>query len=122
MARNDVNDRLVIGRLSARARDHLFCQSMETALPRARRRKDFAVVVWVKKTDAFEELKSELASIAGSGPEESTEYEGMIDFHWRFDSHGEAKRLANSLREIARKPETSSCGCRATTTPRRPLL
>jgi hypothetical protein len=46
-----------------------------------------------------------LVSVAGSGPEESTEYEGMIDFHWRFDSHGEAKRLANSLREIARKPE-----------------
>jgi hypothetical protein len=78
---------------------------METALPRTRNKKDFAVVVWVKKTDAFEELKSELVSIAGSGPEESTEYEGMIDFHWRFDSHGEAKRLANSLREIARKPE-----------------
>jgi hypothetical protein len=78
---------------------------METALPRARHKKDFAVVVWVKKTDAFEELRSELVSIAGSGPEESAEYAGMIDFHWRFESHAEALRLGSSLREIARKPE-----------------
>jgi hypothetical protein len=78
---------------------------MGTALPRERHKKDFAVVVWVKKTDAFEELKSNLVLIAGSGPEESTEYEGMIDFHWRFESHAKALRLASSLGEIARRPE-----------------
>ena len=29
----------------------------------------------------------------------------MVDFHWRFDSFAEAKRLANALREISHKPE-----------------
>jgi hypothetical protein len=29
----------------------------------------------------------------------------MVDFHWWFDSHVEAERLANSLREISDKPE-----------------
>jgi len=38
-------------------------------------------------------------------PDESTEFEGMVDFHWGFDSHAEAERLANSLREISHKPE-----------------
>ena len=64
-----------------------------------------AVVVWVKKTDSFKALKEQLASIAKSDPDESTEFEGMVDFHWRFDSFTEAKRLANALREISHKPE-----------------
>jgi hypothetical protein len=78
---------------------------MEAALLSAHHDKGFAVVVWVKKTDAFKALRAELVAIADDEPEESTEYEGMVDFHWRFDSHAEAKRLANSLREIARVPE-----------------
>ncbi len=64
-----------------------------------------AVVVWIKKTDSFKALKEQLASIAKSEPNESTEFEGMVDFHWRFDSFAEAKRLANALREISHKPE-----------------
>jgi hypothetical protein len=83
----------------------LLSHAMEAALLSARRDKNFAVVVWVKKTEAFNALRAELVAIADNEPEESTEYEGMVDFHWRFDSHAEAKRLANSLREIARAPE-----------------
>jgi hypothetical protein len=70
-----------------------------------RREMNFAVVVWMKKTVAFNALRAELVTTADAEPEESTEYEGMVDFHWRFDSHAKAKRLANSLREIARAPE-----------------
>jgi hypothetical protein len=29
----------------------------------------------------------------------------MVDFHWWFDSHAEAERLVNTLREISDKPE-----------------
>ena len=64
-----------------------------------------AVVVWVKKTDSFKALKEQLASIAKSEPDELTEFEGMVDFHWRFDLFAEAKRLANALREISHKPD-----------------
>jgi hypothetical protein len=65
----------------------------------------FAVVVWVRKTDAFKAIQEQLVAIAGDEPAESTEYEGMIDFHWGFDVRAEAERLANSLRDISGKPE-----------------
>ena len=64
-----------------------------------------AVVVWVKKTDSFKAVKEQMASIAKDEPDESTEFDGMVDFHWRFNSFAEAKRLANALREISHKPE-----------------
>jgi hypothetical protein len=65
-----------------------------------------AVVVWVRKTDTFKAVKEQMASIAKDEPDESTEFEGMVDFHWRFDSYAEAKRLAHSLRErVSQLPE-----------------
>ena len=64
-----------------------------------------AVVVWVRKTATFKAVREQLVAIAEDEPDESTEYEGMVDFHWWFDSHVEAERLANSLREISDKPE-----------------
>jgi hypothetical protein len=67
--------------------------------------KKFAVVVWVRKMDTFKSVREQLVSIAKDEPDESTELEGIVDFHWRFDSHPEAERLANSLREISHKPE-----------------
>ena len=67
--------------------------------------KKFAVVVWVRKTTAFKVVREQLVAIAEDEPDESTEYEGMVDFHWWFDSHAEAERLANALREISDKPE-----------------
>jgi hypothetical protein len=36
-----------------------------------------AVVVWVKKTDSFKALKEQLASIAKSEPDESTEFDRL---------------------------------------------
>ena len=70
-----------------------------------RQLKKFAVVVWVRKTDAFKAVREQLVSIAEDEPDKSTEFEGMVDFHWGLDSHAEAERLANSLREISHKPE-----------------
>jgi hypothetical protein len=64
--------------------------------------KKFAVVVWVRKMDTFKSVREQLVSIAKDEPDESTELEGIVDFHWRFDSHPEAERLANSLRDLLR--------------------
>jgi hypothetical protein len=50
----------------------------------------FDVVVWIMKTDAFPALRDELIGLAADEPDESTEYEGMVDFHWGFDSVAEA--------------------------------
>jgi hypothetical protein len=67
--------------------------------------KKSAVVVWVRKTDTFKVVKEQMASIAEDEPDESTEFDGMVDLHWRFDSYSEAERLANSLQKLSHKPE-----------------
>ena len=67
--------------------------------------KKSAVVVWVRKTDTFNAVKEQMASIAKDEPDESTEFDGMVDFHWRFDSFAKAERLAHSLRTVSHKPE-----------------
>jgi hypothetical protein len=66
---------------------------------------DFSVVVWLRKTDEFAALKAELLGAAVTGPYESTEYQGMVDFHWSAANLPEAKRLADALKGAARHPE-----------------
>ena len=80
-------------------------QELEVSVAGMGHLKKFAVVVWVRKTDTFKAVREQMVSIAEDEPDKSTEFEGMVDFHWRFDSRAEAKRLANSLREISQKPE-----------------
>jgi hypothetical protein len=65
---------------------------------------DFSVVVWLRKTNNFTTLKAELLD-AVSEPYESTEYQGMVDFHWRAANFAEAKRLAEALKGVAQHPE-----------------
>ena len=67
--------------------------------------KKSAVVVWVRKTDTFNAVKEQMASIAEDEPDKSTEFDGMVDLHWRFNSYSEAERLANSLQKLSHKPE-----------------
>lgn len=65
----------------------------------------FSVIVWVRKTNEFEALRNDLISLAGDEPFETTEYEGMVDFHWGFKEHAKAKQIADSLREISKRTE-----------------
>jgi hypothetical protein len=65
----------------------------------------FSVVVWLRKTEKFEVLKSELLTAADLAPYESTEHQGMVDFHWSTASLTEAKRLAEALTGAAQHPE-----------------
>jgi hypothetical protein len=55
---------------------------------------DFSVVVLLRRTDEFAALKAELLGAAVTEPYESTEYQGMVDFHWSAANLPEAKRLA----------------------------
>jgi hypothetical protein len=70
-----------------------------------RQLKKSAVVVWVRKTDTFNAVKEQMVSMAKDEPDESTEFDGMVDLHWRFDSYVKAERLAYSLRKVSHKPE-----------------
>ena len=65
----------------------------------------FSVTVWVKKTDKFQAIRENLVTLAGVEPDESTQYEGMVDFHWGFEVHSGAKQLADCLKEVSSAPE-----------------
>ncbi len=65
----------------------------------------FDVIVWVKKTAAFSALRDELIGLAVDEPDESTEHEDMVDFHWGFDSFAEAEGVAAALTMLREKPE-----------------
>jgi hypothetical protein len=66
---------------------------------------DFSVVVWVQKTEKFPVVKSEVLAAAEIEPYESTEYQGMVDFHWSAISLTDAKRLAEGLKAAAQHKE-----------------
>jgi hypothetical protein len=75
-------------------------------MPHMRHLEKSAVVVWVKKTDTFEAVKAQMVSIAKAEPQQSTEFDGMVDFHWRFNSYAKAERLADTLqKKVSQKPE-----------------
>jgi hypothetical protein len=65
----------------------------------------FTVVVWVRKTDNYLAIRAELLGLVADDPYDSTEYEGIVDFHWGFEHASQAEELANSLREVAKRPE-----------------
>ena len=65
----------------------------------------FALVVWIRKTDAFVGLHDELVGLVGDEPQESTSYEGMVDFHWGFSARDAAQRVAERLKLFSQKPE-----------------
>jgi hypothetical protein len=50
------------------------------------RRPDFSVVVWIRKNERFAAVRSELLAAANAQPYETTEYQGMADFHFAMDS------------------------------------
>lgn len=66
---------------------------------------DFSVVVWLRKTDKFAALKSQVLAAAKIEPYESTEYQGMVDFHWSTINLTEAKKLAEALKVAAQHSE-----------------
>ena len=65
----------------------------------------FAVVVWIRKTDDYPAIRDELLGLAADDPYESTDYEGMVDFHWGFDRASQADELASAFSEIVKRPE-----------------
>jgi len=65
----------------------------------------FSVVVWVRKIDNYGTIRSKLLELAAAEPDEVTEYEGMMDFHWGFDRESGAHEVAIAFREIVERPE-----------------
>jgi len=74
------------------------------------------VIVWLRKTDSFPVLRTELLGLAGDEPDESTDYQGMVDFHWSFSHVADAERMASALTPLTSWPELVLLRSRITTT------
>ena len=66
---------------------------------------DFSVVVWIRKNERFAAVRSELLAAANAQPYETTEYQGMADFHFAMDSMADAQKFAEALKGVAKRPE-----------------
>jgi hypothetical protein len=56
------------------------------------------IIVWLRKTDSFPALRSD-------EPDESTDYQGIVDFHWSFAFLADAERMASALTPLTSRPE-----------------
>jgi hypothetical protein len=65
----------------------------------------FNSIVWVRETGSFPALRDELLRLAGSEPDESTSYEGMVDFHWGFSNLDDAEHVAAAFSQVASRPD-----------------
>ncbi len=65
----------------------------------------FNVIVWIRETGSFPALRDELLRLAGNQPDESTSYEGMVDFHWGFSNLEDAEHVAAAFSEVASRPD-----------------
>ena len=83
-----------------------------------RQLKKFAVVVWVRKTDAFKAVREQLVSIAEDEPDESTEFEGMVDFHWGSIRTRRPNGWRIRSERFRTNQKSSSCVCPVTMTSR----
>jgi hypothetical protein len=66
---------------------------------------DFSVIVWLKKNDNYTAVRSELLTAAKAKPYETTEYQGVVDFHWAMNTIVAARKLAEDLKVVAQRPE-----------------
>jgi len=66
---------------------------------------NFTVVVWTQKTDDYHSIRDRLFELAVDDPYESSEYEGVVDFHWGFDQEAQAYELVNAFKELVERPE-----------------
>jgi hypothetical protein len=66
---------------------------------------DFSVVVWIKRNEHFAAVRSELLAAAAAEPYETTEYQGMADFHFATTSMADARKLAEALKVVSQRHE-----------------
>jgi hypothetical protein len=66
---------------------------------------DFSVVVWIKQNENFGAVRSELLAAVEAEPYETTEYQGMADFHFATNSMADAHKLTEALKAVSERPE-----------------
>jgi hypothetical protein len=66
---------------------------------------NFVVLLWLKLNDRASDLMEKISSLEPFEPFESTEHEGMKDFHWSFAELREAENFVSSLKQLSEAPE-----------------
>ena len=66
---------------------------------------DFSVVIWIRKNERFAAVRSELLAAANAQPYETTEYQGMADFHFAMNSMIDAHQFVEALKAVTERPE-----------------
>jgi hypothetical protein len=67
--------------------------------------RDFIVVLWLRLNAKAPDLMKMIAELEPFEPFESTEYEGVRDFHWKFPEFREAENFVASLKKLSEAPE-----------------
>lgn len=67
--------------------------------------REFVVVMWLRLNESAADLTEKITQLEPFEPFESTEYEGVRDFHWKFADQKEAEALISSLKELSEAPE-----------------
>jgi hypothetical protein len=84
--------------------------------PHMRQLKKFAVVPPVRKTDVFKAASQQPVSIAEDEPDELTEFEGMVDFHWGSIRTRRPNGWRIRSKRFRTNQKSSSCVCPVTMT------
>ena len=78
---------------------------------------EFVVTMWLRLSERAPELTETIAQLEPFEPFESTEYEGVRDFHWKFSDRDQAETFVYALNELCDAPEiivlrlTNYAGC-----------
>jgi len=80
----------------------------------------FAIVVWVRKTANYQATHDEILELAVQEPYESTEYQGMVDFHWALIKWPTPVGSPAHCANLRKNQRSSSCVSRAETMQSRP--
>jgi len=65
----------------------------------------FSIIVWVRKTDAFEAIRKDLISLVGDELSKALNTKGWSAFTGGAEEGAKAKQIAESLREISKRSE-----------------
>lgn len=66
---------------------------------------EFIVMLWLRLNEKAAELIQKLTQLEPFEPFESTEYQGVRDFHWKFSELMDAENFLSALKRLSEAPE-----------------
>ena len=60
---------------------------------------DYDVIIWLNYNPFGKKIEKDILSSVENEPYDRTEYDGVLDMHWSFDTWDEAKIFSNKLKK-----------------------